>query len=211
MPDVLCIGNDLDFFRVPMDAITAQRVADAFCCLLPTAKMVWDIYQYAGKTGVQAVAITRGYNDKNSKIKGTSMAGYAEHSDAIEAALPAGSQGKLVEGHKKMVVISNSLYQQVPRKKKDGTTELIDGKRLLAFYGWFKKDGTPIQGGVNGRVSLAHDPAFADYSQGVRLVHPEIVVDGVNKAVSDVLADPILHALLSNEGTVKKPRIPGMR
>jgi len=213
MPDVLCIGNNLDFFRVPMDSFTAQRVADAFCCLLPTAKMVWDIYQYAGKSGgIQAVAITRGYNDPKSKIKGTSMAAYAEHSDAIESALPSGSQGKLVEGHKKMVVISNLRYQpQIPQKLKDGTIKYVDGRKLLAFYGWFTKDGKPIQGGVNGSVSMAHDPAFADYSQGVRLVHPEIIVDGKSRAVSDILADPVLHSLLSNEGPVQKPRIPGTR
>jgi hypothetical protein len=60
-------------------------------------------------------------------------------------------------------------------------------------------------------VSLAHEPSFADYSQGVRLVHPMMTVDGTSMAVRDVLADPVLHPLLSNEGPVKKPRIPGKR
>ncbi len=208
MPDVLSIGNDLDFFRVPLDAITAQRIADALCCLLPTAKMVWDIYQ---KAEIRAVAIPRPYNDPKSKIKGTSIAAYAAHSDAIESALPNDANGKLIEGHKKMVVISNLLYQQVQRKLKDGSTKYIDGKKLLAFYGFFKSDGTPIQGGREGRVSMAHEPTFADYSQGVRLVHPRMEVDGASMSVHAVLAHPVLHQLLSNEGPVKNPRIPAKR
>jgi hypothetical protein len=36
MPDYLSIGNDQDWVYIPMSAPTAQRVADALKCVLPT-------------------------------------------------------------------------------------------------------------------------------------------------------------------------------
>ena len=45
MPDYLAIGADDDFVRIPMSPITAQSVADKFGCLLPTRKMVDEIYR----------------------------------------------------------------------------------------------------------------------------------------------------------------------
>ena len=44
MPDYLSIGNDQDWVYIPMSAPTAQRVADALKCVLPTAKLCHDIY-----------------------------------------------------------------------------------------------------------------------------------------------------------------------
>jgi hypothetical protein len=44
MPDVLAIGSNADYFRMPMGPRTAQSIGDAFGCIMPTRKMVNDIY-----------------------------------------------------------------------------------------------------------------------------------------------------------------------
>ena len=40
MPDYLAVGSDDDFVRMPMRPQTAQQIADAFGCVLPTRKIV---------------------------------------------------------------------------------------------------------------------------------------------------------------------------
>ncbi len=50
----------------------------------------------------------------------------------------------------------------------------------------------------------------ADYSHSVRLVHETAIVDGVPMRVVDILTDPILHPLLSDEGRFTSPRVPGV-
>ncbi len=45
MPDYLAIGSDADFVRMPMNPLTAARIADAFGCALPTRKIVDEIYR----------------------------------------------------------------------------------------------------------------------------------------------------------------------
>jgi len=47
MPDYLAIGSDQDFVRIPMNPITAQLIADYFGFMLPTRKMVDEIYHQA--------------------------------------------------------------------------------------------------------------------------------------------------------------------
>src|SRR4029079_3212600 len=44
MPDYLAIGSDDDFVRMPMTPYTAQAFCDAFGFVLPTRKMVNDIW-----------------------------------------------------------------------------------------------------------------------------------------------------------------------
>src|SRR5205085_10115056 len=47
MPDYLSIGSDADFVRIPMTPYTAQAFCDAFGFVLPTRKMVNDIWAAA--------------------------------------------------------------------------------------------------------------------------------------------------------------------
>ena len=47
MPDYLAIGSDRDFVRIPMNPYTAQAFCDAFGFVLPTRKMVNDIWAAA--------------------------------------------------------------------------------------------------------------------------------------------------------------------
>jgi len=109
----------------------------------------------------------------------------AQHEAMIKGQL-AGRSG-LIAGNKKDIVLS---------------AKLVPGK--VAIYGWHQLTGKPIQ-----PLYLGHSSSYADYSHGVRLVASTMVVDGVERRVADVLADPALAALVSHEGPVA-PRYPGI-
>ncbi len=96
--------------------------------------------------------------------------------------------GALVAGHKKDVVIANKLF-------------MTPGK--VAIYGWHKSDGKPIQPLYTG-----HGASWVDYSHGIRLVSRRILVNGKAKTIDEVLADPALAILLSNEGVMLRTRYP---
>ena len=195
-PDVLSIGTESDAVRVPMDPVTAQRVADAFDCLLPTARMVEQIYA-AAPTKLEFIA--GNFAGTPRAYLQAASSSYQEHSRAIDAQLRR-PPTILTAGHKKELVISSNYRQQgqhdshpVPK---------------LAFYGAFKANGEPWQRGAGprGMPSFAHEPSYVDYSHGVRLVWPTMQVDGSERRVADVLADANLAPLLAAEGAIANPR-----
>ena len=102
--------------------------------------------------------------------------------------LKAHPLGALVAGHQKDVVISAKLAS-------------APGK--VAIYGWHQTNGVPIQ-----PLYLKHIASWVDYSQCVRLVQQNMLVNGVTKTVAGILADPALAGLLSDEGAVPNPRYP---
>jgi hypothetical protein len=191
-PDYLAVGDDSDFLRIPMDPVTAQQMATHFGCLMPTAKMVEQIYAVCA---LKLPPETRDYY-KTAPEKQTTTEAYLEHSQALDKHfVQANAQlGTLVAGHKKDLVIAPSY---------------IDTKARLAFYGWFE-NGVPIEGNKHrGRATLAHEPKYVDYSHGVRLVAKAMTVDGNAIEVAAVLGDRNLAPLLSGEsgeGVIVDPR-----
>ncbi len=180
--DYLAVGSNRDSVRVPMNPITAQKLADQFGCILPTAKMVDLIYR-AAETKLPPAP-------KPPGPQMTSIPYYLEHQSSIQSQLGGDRfQGKLVAGHKKDIVLTNRLATQ-PRK--------------VAIYGWHRLNGRPIQ-----PVSLVHGIHYADYSHGLRLVYGQMVINGSSMAVRDVLRDAKLSALLSNEGPLRVLRVDG--
>lgn len=91
--------------------------------------------------------------------------------------------GLLTAGHKKDLVITNRLWLEPER---------------VAIYGWHQGSEHPIQ-----RLSLVHGWRYADYSHGVRLVSAVAYVDGKTRSLLDILEDPDLAPLLSNEGPIR--------
>ena len=182
MPDYLAIGSDKDFVRIPMDAKTAQKIADQTGTSLPTTKIVDDVYQQAD-TKLTPQPLPAGAQMMSNHYTGS-------HNDLVEQQMAQrGAQlGDLTAGHQKDLVISNRLTQKPDR---------------VAIYGWHQPNGKPIQG-----LSTLHESTYADYSHGVRLVGGTMLVDGVERPVSEVLKDPALAGLLSNEGVVRDPRVP---
>jgi Putative peptidoglycan binding domain len=181
-PDYMAIGSDEDFLRIPMSSLTAQRVADLCNCLLPTRRLVDAIYQQA--------ALTLRPQPLRAGPQMMSNAYYSTHHQAIEQQRGGRATGELTVGHKKDVVVSNRLRARPDR---------------VAIYGWHLGPRKPIQ-----PLSTVHENTYADYSHGLRLVRVALTVDGAPASAPDVLGDPSLCALLSDEGPMPSHRVPGL-
>lgn len=179
MPDYISIGSDTNFVRVPMNPVTAQKIADRFGCILPTTKMVDAIYAQA------EVKLSPFPMKAGSSMVSTDY--FWRHNMTIEGQLKNFTPGKLIAGHKKDVVLTNKLVVQPTR---------------VAIYGWHMMNGRPIQ-----PLSLVHGYKYADYSHGIRLVSNYMQIDGKAVMAPEILKDPNFASLLSNEGTVIVPRI----
>lgn len=183
-PDYLAVGSDENYFLAPVSPATAQRIADQLHCLLPTRKMVDAIYAAAD------VKLAPSPIPPSAAM--TSVAVFAQHNETIRAQRWALTRtqplGALVAGHKKDVVISARLAGVANR---------------VAIYGWHQTNGLPIQ-----PLYLGHVSSWVDYSQCARLVSQTMLVNGREKSVADVLADPRLCGLISDEGTITNARYP---
>jgi hypothetical protein len=179
MPDYLAIGSDADFVRVPMSPLTAQRIADAFGCALPTRKIADDIYKQAAEK-LEPIPLTEAREAVETFIK---------HNELIErqrsGIFPPGNHRGLIGGIKKDVVMTNRLGEKPNR---------------VAIYGWHKLDGSPIQ-----PLTIVHVNWYVDYSHGVRLMKRELTVDGRSRDVRAVQHSADLCDLLSDEGPIQFP------
>lgn len=181
-PDYLAIGSDEDFLRIPMSSLTAQRIADLCHCLLPTRRLVDAIYRQA--------ALTLRPQPLRAGPQMMSNAYYSTHHQAIEQQRGGRAPGELTVGHKKDVVLSNRLQARPDR---------------VAIYGWHLGPTKPIQ-----PLSTLHENTYADYSHGLRLIRVALTVDGAAASATEVLGDPSLCALLSDEGPISSHRVPGV-
>ncbi len=178
--DYLAIGSDNDFFLAPLSPGKAQQVADLLGCCLPTTRMVDDIYAAA------AVKLTPEPIPPSRAM--TTVPVFLRHNEMVRIQRKDSGKppGALVAGHKKDVVIASSVFAR-------------EGK--VAFYGWHKRDGKPIQPLYTG-----HTANWVDYSHGIRLVLRRMTVNGKIMMIDEVLADPDLAPLLSNEGVMRRSR-----
>jgi hypothetical protein len=176
MPDYLCIGSDEDFVRMPMNGRTAQRIARATNCTLPTSSIVEAVYRRA------PVKLTSSALPQGAEMMSNTY--FKTHNREIEEnrRKAGGKLGTLTAGPKKDVVLSKRLEYE---------------PRQLAIFGWYRRDGTPIQ-----LLSTFHEDTYVDYTHGIRLVAVEMTVDGATQSVLDVLRDPDLCTVISGEGTV---------
>lgn len=174
MSDYLSIGSNEDYCRIPMGPHTAQSIADTFGCILTTPKLCDDIWKHATVRLDPIPYYPVG--DNNSQVYK-----FVEHNNDINAAreVAGGQIHELIAGIKKDVVICNTL------KTKPG---------YVAIYGWHYISGAAIQPLYTGHVDW-----YVDYSHGVRLVNTIVRMDSVMMNIHDILKDPVLYKLLSNE------------
>ena len=183
MPDYLAIGSDSDFVHIPMNPLTAQKIADHFAYVLPTPLLVDRIYQNAD------VKLSPKPMKPNKAMHTNSY--YSAHTSTISKQLTENSSSNrdLIAGHKKDVVITNRLM----KKRRI---------RRVAIYGWHRKNGRPIQ-----PLSLVHDERYADYSHGIRLIFNSVKINGEWMPLVEVMRHPTLSYLVSKKGRVIRPRI----
>jgi len=184
-PDYLAVGSDADYLLVPVTPRTAQSVADKLNCSLPTTRMVDEIWA-AARVKLQPTPIP-------PSPAMTTVPVFLEHNETIRQQraghLPAHPLGVLVSGHKKDVVV---------------TPRLNSATGKVAIYGWHQSNGQPIQ-----PLHLGHTETWVDYSHGARLVLRAALLDGQRTTLEAILADPMVCALLSEEGPLARPRYGG--
>jgi hypothetical protein len=178
MPDYLAVGSDADFVRIPMTPQTAQQIADAFDCVLPTRKIV-DAIDARAELRLAPRPLTR-------EREATST--FLQHHQIIERQRGDHSPDLLVSGIKKDIVLTPRIFERPQR---------------LAIYGWRQLDGQPIQ-----PLTIVHWSRYVDYSHGVRLVRNTIEIEGQPARITDLLADPQRCGLVSDEGPMDPPRYP---
>ena len=181
LPDVLSVGNDADFLRIPLSPQAAQVIADSTHMSLLTSKISDALWSAATlRLAPQPIPPSE---------EMTTVSVFADHHWLIEAMWPPGlPHGTLVAGIKKDVVLTPRLDGEPSR---------------VAIYGWHGQDGAPIQ-----PIYTGHSDRWVDYSHGVRLVSRRVLVNGVEHDLATLLEDPVLWALLSDEGAMRSARYP---
>jgi hypothetical protein len=178
-PDYLSLGSDHDFLRIPLSPHVAQNVADHLECLLPTRRMVDQIYAAA-----EVVLKPQPMAPTDEMIR---VSYFARHNQEIQNQLkeryPKNDRGQLLGGHKKDVVL---------------TLRLMESSRRVAIYGWHEAKDRPIQ-----PLYVGHSETWVDYSHGVRLVARKGFLNGRPCDLRELLADEKLCQLLSDEGPLK--------
>ncbi|MBX7246719.1 MAG: DUF1343 domain-containing protein [Candidatus Sumerlaeaceae bacterium] len=177
-PDYMAIGSDKDYFRIPMTPILAQQVADLTRCALPTRKMVDAIYT-AATCKLAPSPIPPGPQMITVPV-------FWHHEELVRAqrtAITTQPLGALVAGDKKDVVVSPKLAT-------------FTNFARVAIYGWHRLNGVRIQ-----PLYFGHEATYADYSHGTRLVNRRMRLDGKEVLVNEVLLDPTLAPVLSDEET----------
>ncbi len=186
IPDYCAVGSNDDYFLMPMTPTLAQRVANALHCNLPTKKMVDQIYSAAVVKlspwpipPTDTMITVPVFYTHNLMVK-----------SQRDSQITAHPLGALVGGDKKDVVITNKINNPTPTGR-------------VAIYGWHQLNGIPIQPLYTG-----HFDFYADYSHGIRLVQMAMNIDSTPTTITNVLADPALSILLSDEGTIPFAKYP---
>lgn len=176
MTDYLSVGGPDDYVRVCLTPMTAQQIADCLGCSLPTCLLSDIIWQNAPRK-IEPHPLTE---DREAS------ATFVQHSHILDGQLQGTDARLLTSGEKKDIVLSNALKLK-PHK--------------VAIYGWHHLNGVPIQPLTN-----VHRDTYVDYSHGTRLIQRRMLLDGEVADLADIMTDPVLCPLVSNEGPILPPR-----
>ena len=181
--DYLAVGDDTSYCRVPLDFPRATEIAAQYGALLPTRMMVNDIFSAAECRTVP-------FPLKPSENQQEKLYQALLHNHIVDSliSLCGDDDVSIRVGTKKDVILSCLLNDSA-----NATRQVI--------YGWHYPDGTHIQ-----NRTAVHGAKYTDYSHGIRLVHAQVILDGKLTPLVDILSDPILFRLLSDEEEpIKKP------
>lgn len=176
MSDYLAIGSNSDYVRMPLNPLSAQKIATQFDCTLPTCKMVDQIWQQSEN---KLTPLPWGPPYDQDMLRTHRI---QTHNSRIQDQLVGKNLFALTSGHKKDVVLTNRLSPSNVMQK-------------VAIYGWIQSNGKPIQP-LN---PASHEVTYADYSHGIRLVANDVVLNGKPMRIQDVFTDPKLAGLISDD------------
>lgn len=184
MSDILSIGSDDDYIRMPMTPIVAKAIADKYDCTLPTKKMCQQIWQNA--------EIKLNPHPKGAPYDQSMMMTQTIdwHNTIINQQLQSQDKTKLITGHKKDIIIDK---------------QLLFNKNKVGIFGWFYANGSAIQGPQPNCSD--HSSDYLDYSHGVRLIAQDVIVNGSPARLFDVLNNPKYCSLISEQGSFDASKI----
>lgn len=178
----------IEGIRITVNMTTMQKIVDVLGHAFPTSKTSDLIRKYAD--------IILGACTQNPDAKMAYTSRMIEHSKAVDKALAGRSGLPCTVG--KDWVLSNQLVGK-PDKS--------------ANYGWHSPGAQYTSPGgfkLWQNLGLAHDRWHVDYSQVVRLVSRNCLLNGEPRDLMELLQDPEIAKLLSYEGTLKLVRMPGV-
>ena len=181
--DYLAAGDDTSYCRVPLDFPRAVEIASLYGAVLPTRLMVNEIFESAGCRTVP-------YPLKPSEDQYEKLQQALLHSQIVDSliSLCGDIVGGIRAGMKKDVILSCLLNDTAYANRQ-------------VIYGWHYPDGKVIQ-----NRTAVHGSKYTDYSHGIRLVHSQAILNGTLTPIVNILTDPVLFRLLSDEEEpIKKP------
>ena len=197
--DALRIGDADDSVRVSTTARSAQVIADLLGCILPTTRICDLIWEQA-TVRIPPCSQKLPPDDPRPLMCSTRV---LQHHERVEAKVGEGKG--LLDNVGKYWVLSNRLAED-PSK--------------VANYGWFDATGgARFASGPRKRpgklrlfqpLGLAHGIDHVDYAQVLRLVRRWAMVDGVRRDLVEILKDPLLAALVSDEEPPCLARLPAV-
>ena len=178
--DYLGIGSDTNWVRIPMTPQIAQNIADHAGAILPTQKIVDEIWKQANIQIKPRPLPERGDSMRSPEL-------FLRHNLLVNSDLTKSTPSTkrvVIAGHKKDLIITNRI------SKNPGH---------VAIYGWHSLNGSPIQ-----PISLVHNDKYSDYSHGVRLVSIVANIEGNFVYLDDMLRSQ-LSWIVSDEGKLATP------
>lgn len=168
--DYFAIGTPEDFVYVPLDPPTAEKICRKKGWTFPTKRQVELIFEQAD-CKVFAIGGKAGPWGPPYDHNMMTVDRFAEHSERIQDQISESDQALagLLAGHKKDLVLSNALEGNAGR---------------LAYFGWFRQDGSTIQGPYVGVTQ--HGATYFDYSHGFRAISNVAKRNGIETPIDEI-------------------------
>jgi hypothetical protein len=192
--DALMLGN-VDPIRLTVRHSTAQILADKLGFVLPTTLMADATYANASKILPQNAATTDHMSDTSQMIA---------HSDRVNKAITSLDNPVLVADVGKDWVNTEQLLTPDGHvaNARDAKGAPMLGTIAAANFGWHSPAASQVSPGgkkVLQSVGLRHEIHHVDYSQVVRPYGGLVTIDGASRTFEDVMRDPAVAFLLSDE------------
>ena len=179
--DALAVGDADKSVRVNLPHPVADGIADHFGCVLPTPRISDLIYKNAQVIGQPCLQTPDANMADTDRM--------VQHSQMVDEKM-RGRCGLRATVGKDWVNTKRLVYEPT----------------RAANYGWHGESARYKAATTSARiwqpVGLVHSLRFTDYSQVTRLVRRDMIVDGEERDIVDVAADPVLCGLVSHEGAI---------
>lgn len=194
--------------RINVDGYYAQLIADLLGGILMTdhvSDLAWQQASYRPTPSTYG-ELPRVTKDSSQSMMATTVA-MLDHSAVVDQKLKAlgyPGGGALCGNLGKDWILNAWPWDPGPAQHCTWLNPTLLSVSAATNYGWYTGTGL-IQGAAN-----CHDLHHADYSQVMRFIRYQMVVDGESRLAFEVIRDPELAGLLTGGGPLPGFRHPGV-